>query len=60
MAKKWVDHSLDLATKVENKLATVEKAHVEADKKFKETLAQLTEVEKSYKNAKSTFHSYEK
>lgn len=60
MVEEWVDHSLDLATKVENKLATVEKAHAEADKKFIETLAQLTEVEKAHKNAKSTLQSYEK
>ena len=38
----------------------VEKAHVEVDKKLKETLAQLTKVEKSQKNAEATLTSLEK
>ena len=47
MANKWVDHSLDLARKAKGKLKASEKAHAEVDKKLKETLAQLTEVEKA-------------
>lgn len=47
-------HSLDLARKDENKLVTVKKAHAKADKKFKKTLSQLTEVKKAHKNAEST------
>ena len=39
MPEEWVDHSLDLVRKAENKLEVAEKAHVETDKKLKETLA---------------------
>lgn len=38
----------------------VERAHVEAEKKLKETLSQLAEVEKSWKNTEATLASYEK
>ena len=34
-----MDHSLVLVRKAENKLEAIEKAHMEADKKLKETLA---------------------
>ena len=44
MAEEWVDHSLDMAKDAKNKLEAIERAHTDADKKFKETLAQLTEV----------------
>lgn len=47
MAEEWVGHSLDLVRKAESKLEASEKAHAEVDKKLKETLAQLTEVEKA-------------
>ena len=47
MAEEWVDHSLDVARKAKKGLEAVEKAHAEADKKLKETLAQLSEVEKA-------------
>ena len=39
MVVEWVDHSLDLARKVENKLEVAEKAHAKVDKMLKETLA---------------------
>ena len=60
MPEEWVDHSLDLVRKAENKLEAAEKAHVEMDKKLKETLAQLTEVEKAQRNTESTLKGYEK
>ena len=60
MPEEWVDHSLDLVRKAENKLEVAEKAHVETDKKLKETLAQLTKVEKAQRNAESTLKGYEK
>ena len=60
MADEWVDHFLDLARKVENKLEAAKNAHTEADKRLKETLAQLTEVEKAQKNAESVLKSFEK
>ena len=55
-----MDHSLDLVRKAENKLEAAEKAHMEMDKKLKETLAQLTEVEKAQRNTESTLKGYEK
>lgn len=42
-----MDHALDQARQVEGKLTIAEKAHVEVDKKLKENLAQMTEVEKA-------------
>ena len=60
MAKEWVGHSLDLVRKAENKLEAVEKAHVDADKKLKQTLAQLTEVKNAHRNAESALKGYEK
>ena len=60
MAEEWVNHAIDQARKAEGKLDTVEKAHVEADKNLKEIFAQLTEVEKSRKNAKAALSSFEK
>ena len=60
MAEEWVNHAIDQARKAEGKLDAAEKAHVEADKNLKETFAQLTEVEKSRKNAKTALPSFEK
>ena len=60
MAKEWVDHSLDMAREAKNKLEAVEKAHENTDKKLKETLAQLIEVEKAYRNVESGLKGYEK
>jgi len=60
MAEKWVDHFLDMARKAKNKLEAAEKARTDADKKLKETLAQLTEMEKAYRNAESALKGYEK
>ena len=39
MAEEWVDHSLDLAREAKNRLEAADKAHSNADKKLKETLA---------------------
>ena len=60
MAEEWVDHMLDQARQTEGKLATAEKAHAKVDKKFKETLAQLTEAEKAQKNVAAALNNYEK
>lgn len=60
MAKEWVDHSFDLARKAETKLEAAERAHKKAEKKLKETLVQLSKVEKAQRNAKSALKSYEK
>ena len=54
-----MDHSFDLVRKAENKLETTERAYVEANKKLKETLVQLSEVEKAQRNAKSALKGYE-
>ena len=42
-----MDRSFDLVRKAKKKLEDVEKAHAEVDKKLKETLVQLSEVEKA-------------
>lgn len=42
-----MDHSFDLARKAENKLEAAKKAHKKAEKKLKETLVQLSKVEKA-------------
>ena len=60
MAEEWVNHSLDVARKAEKGLEAAEKAHAEADKKLKKTLAQLSEVEKAQRNAESAFKSCER
>ena len=39
MAEEWVDHSLDVARDAKGKLEAVERAHLDADKKLRETLA---------------------
>ena len=41
-----MDHSLDVARDAKNKLEVAERAHSDADKKLRETLAQLAEVER--------------
>ena len=55
-----MDHSLDMAREAKNKLEVVEKAHENTDKKLKETLAQLIEVEKTYRNAEFGLKGYKK
>ena len=60
MAKEWVDHSLEVARDAKTKLEAAERAHVDVDKKFKKTLAQLVEMEKAHRNAESTLKGYEK
>ena len=47
MVEEWVNHSLDVARKAEKGLKAAEIAHMEVDKKLKETLGQLSEVEKA-------------
>lgn len=60
MAEKWVDHSLDMVRKAEPKLEVVERAHVKADKKLNDILAQLAEVDRAQKNAESALKSFER
>ena len=60
MAKEWVDHSLEMASGAKTKQEAAKRAHVNVDKKLKETTAQLAEVGKTYRNAKSTLKGYEK
>lgn len=49
-----------MARKAEKVQKAIEKAHAEVDKKLKKTLAQLSEVEKAHRNAKSTLKGYER
>ena len=51
---------MDKAWKAEGKLDTTEKAHVEVNKKLKETFTKLAEVEKAQKNAKAALNSFER
>ena len=60
MAEEWVDHSLGQAREAEGKLGVAKSAHEQTNKKLKETLSQLTAVEKSWKSADTALASYEK
>ena len=60
VAKEWVDHALGQAREPEGKLEITEKAYEEADKKLKQTLSQLTKVEKFRKNTKAALAVHEK
>ena len=55
-----MDHSLDMARDAKNKLEAGERAHSDASKELRETLAQLAEVEMAHRNAEFAFISYEK
>ena len=60
MAEEWVDHALGQARETKGKLETAEKAHSNFEKRLKDALFHLAEVEKSRKNAESTLAGYEK
>ena len=60
IAEEWVDHALGQTHEAEGKLGAAKKAHEETNKKLKETLSQLTKVEKSRKSAEAALASYEK
>ena len=60
VAEEWVDHALGQARKAEGKLEMAENSHVDFEKRLKDALFHLAEVEKSRKNAKSALASYEK
>ena len=55
-----MDHALGQAREPEGKLEITEKAYEEADKKLKQTLSQLTKVEKFRKNTKAALAVHEK
>ena len=55
-----MDHALGQAYKAKGKLKAAEKAHTETEKRLKDTLLHLAEVEKSRNNAKSTLARFEK
>ena len=60
MIEEWVNHSLDVARKAMKGQEIAEKAYREADKKLKETLAQLFEVEKAQSNVEFALKGYER
>ena len=60
MAEEWVDHSLNMARDAKAKQEVTERAYTDAEKKLKETIAQLAEVEKARRNVESALSSYEK
>ena len=55
-----MDHSLEMARDAKAKQELAQRAHSDADKKLKETIAQLVEVKKARRNVKSTLKGYEK
>ena len=55
-----MDHALGQAHKAEGKLEAAEKAHVETEKRLKDTLLHLARVEKSRKNVESALAKFEK
>lgn len=60
VAKEWVDHALSKTCKAKDKLESSEKAHADSEKRLKNTLFHLTEVEKSCKNVESSLFDFEK
>ena len=60
VAEEWVNHALGQAREVEGKLQSAEKAHAESEKRLKDTLFHLAEVEKSRKNTECAFAGFEK
>ena len=60
MAEEWVDHSLKMARDAKANQKATERAHMDPNKKLKETIAQLAEVEKARNNVESALSSYEK
>ena len=48
---------MKVARDAKTKLEDTERAHADADKKLKETLAQLAKVEKAHRNAKSALRA---
>ena len=55
-----MDHALGQAHKAKGKLKATEKAHAETEKRLKDTLLHLAEVEKSRKNVESALAGFEK
>ena len=55
-----MDHSLEMARDAKAKQEAAQRAHSDADKKLKETIAQLTEVEKARRNTESALKGYKK
>ena len=55
-----MDHSLEMARDAKAKQEVAQRAHSDADKKLKETIAQLTEVEKARRNTESALKGYKK
>ena len=55
-----MDHALGQAHKAKGKLKAAEKAHAETEKRLKDTLLHLAEVEKSRKNVESALAGFEK
>ena len=55
-----MDHALGQAHKAKGKLKAAKKAHAETEKRLKDTLLHLAEVEKSRKNVESALAGFEK
>ena len=55
-----MDHALDMARDAKARQEVAKRAHSDADKKLKETIAQLVKVEKARRNVESAISGYER
>ena len=54
VVEEWVDHALSKTCEAETKLEQSKKAHANFERRHKEALVHLAEVEKVRKNVEST------
>jgi len=54
VAEEWVDHTLSKTREAKTKLEQSEMAHADSERRHKEALVHLAEVEKVRKNIEST------
>lgn len=60
VAKEWVDCAFSKTHKSKNRLELSVKAHADTEKRYKDSLFHLAEVEKARKNAESALTGFEK
>ena len=60
VAEEWVDHALSKSWETENKLANLNKALVEVEKKYKDSLFHLPKAERERKSAEVALEGAEK
>lgn len=60
MAKEWVDHAFSKSQEAENKLVALDRALAKVEKRYKDSLFHLAEVERGRKNAEAALGGAEK